>query len=72
MAKTTADMPIGTKYLPYAESLKDALKDEFNNLQFDILHKTDSLIMIRCSWVDEWACEYCDRTFTTEYGCKWP
>ena len=69
MAKTSADMPIGTKYLPYAESLKEALKDEFNNLQFDILHKTDSLIMIRCSWIDEWGCEYCDRTFTTEYGC---
>ena len=48
--KTFADMPIGSKYLPYAESIKQSLTIKYKNIKFSILHKTENLIMIRCSW----------------------
>ncbi len=45
-----ADMPIGSKYLPYAKSIAKNLKIRFSNLQITILHKSDTQIVIRCSW----------------------
>ena len=48
--KQTADMPIGTKYLPYAESIQKQLKIHYNKIQFNILYKTESQIIIRASW----------------------
>lgn len=48
--KNNADMPIGIKYLPYAQSIEKSLQNKFNQVQFKILYKTDTQIVIRCSW----------------------
>ena len=50
LGKSVADMPIGSKYLPYAESLEAALKIRFNQIAFNILYKTETQIVIRCAW----------------------
>lgn len=50
LGKSTADMPIGSKYLPYAESLEASLKIRFNHIKFSILYRTETQIVIRCSW----------------------
>lgn len=48
--KNNADMPIGSKYLPYAESIHKSLKTRFSQVEFHILYKTENQIVIRCSW----------------------
>lgn len=50
LGKCSADMPIGSKYLPYAESLEATLKIRFNQIEFSILYRTETQIVIRCSW----------------------
>ena len=50
LGKSAADMPIGSKYLPYAESLEATLKNRFNQIEFSILYRTETQIVIRSSW----------------------
>jgi hypothetical protein len=48
--KNHADMPIGTKYLVYADLLEKMLKLMIKGIVFKILYKTNTQIMVRCSW----------------------
>ena len=48
--KNHADMPIGAKYLVYAESIEKMLTNIIKDINFKILYKTNTSIMIRCSW----------------------
>jgi len=50
IGKSSADMPIGLKYLGYAESIERSLKDLYPNVQFHILYRTTRQIVIRATW----------------------
>ena len=48
--KNSVNMPIGSKYLLYSTSIKKSLKKKYNNIEFQLLYRTQNCLWIHVQW----------------------